>query len=656
MGFLNALLLSAERFRGELLPIGYEYRDIKWVIDIASDCSIISYNRNPYKKREMQRVCPKAPGSRTSGIIATLLVDDASYVLGIVNDSKRNSKIRADKEHKAFVRLHRLAARYMRNLEIGKAIQTLQREIQNWRQEIQNNSEAINPLTVFKPKDTVAIRTSSSKWAFDSIEVQNFWSRYLERQFSDKQNQCIFCGQDKASLRILPFNIRMFGQKVPIVSVNTKEQPAFSSLGKEQLDNAPACYICLGKAQQVLQYLLKLDYDPDNGDKKKQSGRHAVILARDTTKGAGKQPLRNQIAIFWTKDTISLDINQENKQELKTFEDLAKIPLEELDFDTADFPAYSEQMRVLIEKPFKGGSGKTMPDSNRFYLAVLSPNKSRLVVREWLEYDIQPVKENIVHYMRALQITHPDGRAVWSPPLPAMLEGVRSYTSTQRKNDERPRLPQMGPDVIRKIIRCIYTAAPPPETLLVRAVRCFRVPDVPTENKEQRERQMIRRMAMAATMKLILTYDKNDKEQNAMEQLKTKYDDVSEYKNKAPYRCGQLLAILEAIQRRASSSGRGVNTTLVDRFYGAASTAPATVFANLINMTTKAHSPKLRRESKEIFKTRSSETVNINNLLEDVCKMIDEAGGFPPPLTSEQQAQFALGFYHQRAEFNPPKN
>ena len=131
-----------------------------------------------------------------------------------------------------------------------------------------------------------------------------------------------------------------------------------------------------------------------------------------------------------------------------------------------------------------------------------------------------------------------------------------------------------------------------------------------------------------------------------MEQKTTEYDAASDYKKMAPYNCGVLLAILEAIQKRASSSGRGVNTTLVDRFYGAASTAPQTVFANLIGMATKAHLPKLRREGKEFFKVRhQEEAVNINDMLTEACDALNNAGGFPQPLSPEEQAQFALGFF-----------
>lgn len=138
-----------------------------------------------------------------------------------------------------------------------------------------------------------------------------------------------------------------------------------------------------------------------------------------------------------------------------------------------------------------------------------------------------------------------------------------------------------------------------------------------------------------------------------MEQRHTEYDDQSDYKRNSPYLSGCLLAILEAIQSRP---GNKVNTTLVDRFYGAASTAPATVFANLISMTTKAHLPKLRREGKESFTLRSGNGININDRMGETCAAINEAGGFKAFLTPKEQGQFALGFYAERAELKPPSN
>lgn len=634
MGLFDALIKSKERFQAELLPIGYERRHIKWVFDIDVTTGKVQRNAIGYKKIDMTRSAPKAPGDRASGNASpTLLVDDASYVLGIPNPEKKDSNA-SEKEHREFIHLHKIASRYTHRADLRKALHILE-------------NLPIEARSGIEPKDATTFRLDAGTWLFDLPDFQHFWSRYLEKRLGSERSACVLCGQVKPALRILPFRVRLFGQNVPIASINTKEQPAFGSQGKDQLANATACYSCLASANQVLQHLLLLEKDDGSG-KNRLSGRHAVVLKRDE-----RQAIGNQIALFWTKEQTELQISSGEK---KQFEDLAKAPIEDLDEIPENAPPVKAgQCRALLECPFTGGRGAAELPTNRFYLAVLSPNKSRLVVRDWLETDIEPVRNNIKRYMDALQIVHPDGRGRWWPPLRTMLEALQSYTSTKQKGKEVPRISALGPDVMRKLIRCIYTGTQPPEIILTRALRCFRVPDPPTEDRKQQERQMLRRMAMAAAMKLILTYDRDVKEKKAMERLETEHDTASEYKHQAPYNCGVLLAVLEAIQRRASSSGRGVNTTLVDRFYGAASTAPAIVFANLINLATKAHLPKLRREGKELFKVQKDESININDMMTEACNAIDAAGGFPPPLNPKEQAQFALGFYHQRAKLNIPK-
>lgn len=656
MGFLDSLVQSSLRFQSVLLPVGYTEREISWVINISlsEGMPLAIFKKG---KGELRLKTPAIPADRTSGKISpALLVDKVSYVSGRPDGSKKGDSVGiAHEEHESYIGLLERCSNKTNDCQV-KVIHDLLRRCSPY-------------IPDSKAGDICAFQIEQHSWPTDDEKIQRFWSEYVAERLAEDEQQCLICRQTKPITRILPFKVPLMkgADSVQLASFNLG---AFQSLGKTSAEikdgeeddkkkkkrkagaNAAICYSCASTADQVLRYLVILDKDKDG--KEKASGRHAVIIARDDSKGKGKHPLRNQIAVFWTKERMKLQVTP---GEIRQFEDLAKAPIEDLDEIPEDAPPVKAgQCRALLESPFAGGSGAAELPMNRFYLAVLSPNKSRLVVREWLEADIDPVRNNINRYMDALQIIHPDGRGKWWPPLRAMLEALQSYTSSKKRNKERARLPAIGPDVVRKLIRCIYTGTPPPEILLTRAIRCFRTPDPPTEDREQREWQMRRRMAMAAAMKLILTYDKDEKEKKAMEELKTEHDGSSEYKHQAPYNCGVLLAILEAIQRRASSSGRGVNTTLVDRFYGAASTAPATVFANLINMATKAHLPKLRRESKESFKVRyQDESININEMMAEACNAINAAGGFPAYLNPKEQAQFALGFYHQRAELNPPK-
>lgn len=113
------------------------------------------------------------------------------------------------------------------------------------------------------------------------------------------------------------------------------------------------------------------------------------------------------------------------------------------------------------------------------------------------------------------------------------------------------------------------------------------------------------------------------------------------------YRCGQLLAILERVQERAAWPRR-LNTTIVERAYGTASTAPASIFGKLLRGAEVGHLPRIRKE-----RTGSYEW--LRQKLEQVNEGIKKAGGFPLTLRMQDQAEFALGFYCQRAEFRKGK-
>ena len=98
------------------------------------------------------------------------------------------------------------------------------------------------------------------------------------------------------------------------------------------------------------------------------------------------------------------------------------------------------------------------------------------------------------------------------------------------------------------------------------------------------------------------------------------------------YRLGRLLAVLERLQSEAQ--GRP-NQTIVDRYYGAASTRPATVFPMLLSLSMH-HSAKLK--SPGYFQKQLGE-------------VLDGVASFPLTLALEDQGMFALGYFHQRQNY-----
>ena len=82
----------------------------------------------------------------------------------------------------------------------------------------------------------------------------------------------------------------------------------------------------------------------------------------------------------------------------------------------------------------------------------------------------------------------------------------------------------------------------------------------------------------------------------------------------------------------------GINATIRDRLYGAASSSPVTVFPQLLRL-------KNHHLSKLVNRGRS---VNFEKMLGEVLEGLQD---FPPHLAIEDQARFAVGYYHERQSF-----
>lgn len=112
-----------------------------------------------------------------------------------------------------------------------------------------------------------------------------------------------------------------------------------------------------------------------------------------------------------------------------------------------------------------------------------------------------------------------------------------------------------------------------------------------------------------------------------------------ELTNRDPaYLCGRLLAELEATQRAALGD---VGAGVVDRYFGTASSAPASVFGRLLRGA-QPHLMRLRKEKPGAYR-------RLDERLQDILSGLNGPNGFPATLTLKQQGLFSLGYYHQKA-------
>ena len=104
----------------------------------------------------------------------------------------------------------------------------------------------------------------------------------------------------------------------------------------------------------------------------------------------------------------------------------------------------------------------------------------------------------------------------------------------------------------------------------------------------------------------------------------------------AGYQLGRLFAVLEKIQEEANP---GLNATIRERYYGAACTAPVSVFPTLLRLKNH-HLSKLQNRGR---------VVNFERMIGEIVKKpFDE---FPAHFDLHEQGRFAIGYYHQRQDF-----
>ena len=135
--------------------------------------------------------------------------------------------------------------------------------------------------------------------------------------------------------------------------------------------------------------------------------------------------------------------------------------------------------------------------------------------------------------------------------------------------------------------------------------------------------------------------------------------EVDETNTSAPYLYGRQFAIVERAQEYSQYLDRerygqkpkegedgSTNRMLVERFYGGVSTSPGTTMPQLYNLFETAYLPKIERKK---VGTRNW----LRRLMEDISlklQNVPEEVRYRS-LSPKDQAEFALGFYCQRADF-----
>lgn len=275
-----------------------------------------------------------------------------------------------------------------------------------------------------------------------------------------------------------------------------------------------------------------------------------------------------------------------------------------------DDPDRNSRAVADLLKSVKNGAYAESDKDTNFYVLGLAPNSARIAVRFWHVGTVPEMATRFAQHFEDTLIVH-------GPKDKDILSLFRLLVSTATQGKAENIAPSLGGDTMRAILEGL----PYPQTLLQAVVRRIRAEHEITHPR-------------AALIKACINRATRFKNNNEKEELKVSLD---ENNMNVGYRLGRLFAALEKIQQDANP---GINATIRDKFYGAASSTPVAVFGNLMRLANH-HLSKLEKEKPGLAVLRK----------QLLCAVMGGIADFPAHLALEDQGRFAIGYYHQAQKF-----
>ena len=580
MTILQALDQYYDRMaeRGEAEPPGFSREKIGFAIELAADgtpIGVVDLRAASGKKLVPQLLSVPAAVKRTAGILPNLMWDKSAYVLGrTAGDGKRTAL-----EHAAFKAVHLEA---LANADDAGLV-ALRRFLETW---VPERFDA--PPFVIDMLDANIVFRLTGETAY--IHQRAAARALLAARAGDegKPVPCLVTGRPAAAQRLHPTIKGVSGAQSSGAALVSFNLDAFASYGKEQGENAPTSQHAAFRYGAALNGMLE------------RSSRNRL------SRGIG-----DATVVFWADR--SQTVNEEGAQAAETwFSSFIEPP------DDAD---EARKVRLGLQQVLAGHPVEDLDPrlctGTRFHVLGLAPNAARLSVRYWLSDDFSAFARRLAAHYQDLAIAPQP----WGEKAPSISWLLLKTTAMLEKYENIP------PMLAGEVTRAVLEGTRYPRALLAAAIIRLRAGDDASTGWH------------AAIIRAVLARDVRLKrpDPNAPESHERAKEELPvslERDNPDPaYQLGRLFAAYETAQRMALGK---VNATIRDRYFGAASATPASVFP-LLMRGAQNHMGKLRKGGKGAWLEREVEEI-IDRLQPPL----------PRTLPLEAQGRFVLGYYHQR--------
>lgn len=569
-------------------PLHFCQAGISYAIEITVDGHLenIVNLRQPNKKSTVPvTMIVPSQGVRTSGVKPLFLCDKFDYLLGF----------KVDKDELRLTEKYFLESRSLHERLLGASTEpaalALLRFFGTWK------PNKLSELPLFqgsadswgKGSELAVFRVcGESRYIHENPDLQNIWiqAQSLENQDS-ASGQCLITGEQGVPIaRIHENKIKgIRGAQAAGASIVSFNISSFCSYGKSQSFNAPVSTKAAFGYTTALNQLLG-------------SRDHVLTNLGDMT------------VVFWSKGVHRSGA-----------EDLFSAMFQGLPEDAGED---TEQTRLIKDVLAHLQIGTDIPHSLRqwqpetpFYVMGLSPNNSRLSPRFFWVGTLEQVIRRMGEHAADFALQKADGNFEITPNMFKILAAT-----LRQGTDGKTDMKEMNQQLPSAVLRAVMDGGGYPHGLYSAVLSRIKA--------DHRVDAVRAAIIKAYQLRYARQHDFQSLKEVLSVGLNTETIDVA-------YRLGRLFAILEKTQQN-SAEGK-LNSSIRDRFFGAASSTPQLVFPSLISLAqhhiTKAQYGSVRDR--------------------DIQEVLNGVDQFPAYLDLLQKGRFVLGYYHQKQSFYTKK-
>lgn len=567
----------------QIAPEGWQWKEIPFIIvlDVEGNFILIEDTREGEgKKKRAKPFLVPAEVKRTVGIEANLLWDNIEYVFGIVAPKtektvRDDKKLSEDEKEKKLDKKRKDAAKKQEAF-----IENLNQAFSN-----EKSKDIIKPVLKFLENDPI------SK-IMENDSVIDSWNDAFENNanvtFRIVNSEEILCKSIESDIMQSPSDDESRKESICLITGDTKPisrlHPPIKGVLGAQTSGANIISFNLKSFES---YGKKQSFNSPVSESATFSYTTALneLLGKDSK---NKVRIGDTTTVFWA-------------QKKDEFEEILPALIS---FPSEDDPDADIRAVEQLYKRIHTGSHQAESE-NKFYVLGLAPNAARISIRFWHQGSIPEFEMKIKQHFDDLEIIRSE-----NDTGKYALFWILSAMAQENKVDNLP------PNLAGAIVQSIMNGTPYPVTMMHQTIRRIRATQKVTRIQAGILKAYLNRYYRA--------HPTNEEEIKVS--LDTDNMDVG-------YRLGRLFAVLEKVEEDAGPR----NATIKDRFYGAASSTPVTVYPRLLKL-----------KNYNLAKLSIGRKIWYEKLLGEIFNGIEN--DIPPHLSMEDQARFAIGYYHQRQD------